>query len=386
MAHPYHPYTTSSTVPPPSLPQQQQQWYRCISCTKQYDKQAYNDHMVCQYKCEQLIKRAYDDARQENVALRKKFSEIGEQVNVRLSQKETEIDVWKSRLQDAQMETQRTRQELEAKERECLVIAERQNARIVETASLQRTIEELKLKHTAEIQRLSNKHSVEMCSTTSEWTRRLEKAKADEDTIRAEAEVERNAMRISLEEQARQAKDELIAEHNAKIAHLTLLWNTEKAELQDTVKRMTKQRHDESQEHDASLRQAQQQVCAYRKKVEELSERVHVLEMAAMESKQEGLKEKDELRSSYTKQIDDMYTKLKQLSAQNGALQSTLEQEQKRLVQEQQTWTQERDQLQSQIMQCRTKHMGQTTLYTDLLERLDQIQSTLHSSLNKKIE
>jgi hypothetical protein len=367
------------------MAQQQPQYptptlYKCSVCSKQYDKQAYNDHMICQYKCNELIERVYTEARQENVLLRSKIQEIGEHVNQRQADKDIQIETWKSRLEKALQEIRNCRVQAETHEREKAVLLERQNTRLVETTTLQKEMERLKAEHHESILKLQNKQTMDTDRLNSEWMRRMEKSQSEFETYRTELENESLSQRTFWEERLRKERNELESQWTVKCKAITDQHATQLMDVETLSRKTIKRKDDELKDADALTKRLQQEATAYRNKVKDLTDRIHTLELALIEVKQEEANQKHDIKASFTKQIDDLHAKLKTFSLQNSTLQESLSMEQQKHVDAQQEWTTERKHYQSQLIQCRSKHLGQESLYSELSRKLDVIVGLLKDS------
>lgn len=352
---------------------QPQQLYTCKYCNVPYDKKQYNDHMVCNKKCEELIRRAYDDARVENVTLREKFKEIGEYMNDQCAEKDKVIEGWKIRFQNAQQEILNSKKQLEIRDQEMAVILNRQNERIVENANLQREIERLRSDHYDEMLKLQNKQTIEANRILTDCTQRLEKQKSEHEAKRTEWQTELQTTREQWDARLRKDRSDAETYWTERINQVTHRMDQERLDLETSLRKSIKQKEDELVQCESRLSSLQQQVTSCRKKIEDQTEKNHVLELSLLEVKQDHSNECDAIKGTYLKQIDDLQSKLRSMQIQAGILQDTIQTEQKRRQEEQKEWNSERDLLQQHIRQCKSRHIGQDRLYSELVEKIESL-------------
>lgn len=364
------------------MSQQPQQLYKCQTCSQKFSKAEYYEHMICKENVSQLVERVYSDARQENVMLRQRISELGEQTTELMKQKDSQVENWKAKYEKAQSDIVIAKKEVQIRHSESENALARVNDRIIEITKLQKEIERLKAENQDAIIRTQNKHKFDYDALNSNWTCKFEKTKLDLETKCMELEQKLELGSKTFEDKLKRSKIEtetqITQQFNKQREIDEHLISTER----ETYKQVLKDKEDRIRELINANNQLQLQVNACRKKLEECADELHKNCVSQLELKKSCANQVEEVRESYRKEVSELYTKVKSTNTQNEILIKKIEILEQNQAQERDQWNADRKTLITQVKNCNMKHFGQETLYAMLNDKLDAIIKMVDPSTN----
>lgn len=352
---------------------QPQQLYKCQTCSQKFSKAEYYEHMICKESVSQLVERVYADARQENVMLRQRITEIGEQTTETIKQKDSQVQNWKSKYEKAQSDIVIAKKEVEIRHSEAENALSRVSDRILEITKLQKEIERLKAEHQDAIIRAQNKHKFECDSINTNWSCKFEKNKLDLETKCMEFEQKLELGTKQFEERLKREKIDIETQITQKFNRQRELDEHLISTERDTYKQILKDKEDRIRELINSSNQLQLQLNACRKKLEESADELHKNCVAQLELKKSCANKVEESKDACRKEISELYAKVKSTNTQNEILIRKIETLEKNHQQEKEQWNADRKILTTQVRNCNMKHLGQETLYNILNGKLDAL-------------
>lgn len=373
MKHSY----SNKAVPTPVL-------YPCDFCQKKFDKQRYFEHVICQDKCASVIQRVYDDARRENVQLRKRAGAIGEQTQEFINNQQAQIVALSRTIERNNEQVKQLNEEVEACRTEKKRLNERHSEFVSRETQLQKEMEQLKMKHYEEIQLLMSQQDRERALLQTSLQQQVDKegAQRQRDKIHFEQELKtlEESWRAKLKQEMKEREQIYINDYNAiKTAH-----EQQVADLKSQMKQQLKTQSEELCKVRQELDSKTDQLHASRVKISELVGRVHELEVAIIERKQEHQAQLDQVHQNYSTQVSQLHSKLKLSNQIHSQDVEAMKQIQLKHSAEQIEWENERKIYHAKIRQCHVKHNGHVDAYAELNDKLDQILSFYRQVIAKE--